>query len=423
MQWFMKARYGLFIQYGLYALLERGEWVLNREHIPIKEYKKLAGVFTADKLDFDSLLHRAKHEWGMRYAVMTCKHHDGFCLYDSALTDFTAPKTRCGRDLIREFVNACRKHNLRIALYHSLNDWIHFPSAVDALEKPNEYYQPFIDYVHAQFREILSNYGPIDVLWYDGWWPFDGKGWQADKLNAMARELQPQIMLNGRCGIPGDFETPEGHVKAAPAGRAWEAYMNLNSSGGYHRGDHDWKSPGAIAEILRQCASGQGNLMLNLAPKGDGSIPEPWGKCIEKVGAWLKKNGEAIYTEERFMCSLHTAENARSDWTHHGGFTASGNAFYWHIRKWPGNPLVLSGVECKVTEVSALATGMSYSFRQDGTRVVIEGVPETNDSDMPVILRLRTADKPRVYNCGGYTIPSVKHCRYDPLPSDLPETP
>ncbi|MBU1855407.1 MAG: alpha-L-fucosidase, partial [Verrucomicrobia bacterium] len=190
MKWFASARYGLFIQYGLYALLERGEWVMNREHIPIAEYKKLADVFTADKLNFDVLLRRAKEDWGMRYVVIPCKHHDGFCMYDSALTNFTAPKTRCGRDLVREGVEACRRHGLRIALYHTLNDWLCAPNAVDALERPNECHQPFLDYVHGQIREVLTNYGKIDVLWYDGWWPFDAQGWQAGKLNAMARELQ-----------------------------------------------------------------------------------------------------------------------------------------------------------------------------------------------------------------------------------------
>ena len=420
LQWFKEARYGLFIQYGLYALLERGEWVLNRERIPIGEYKRLADRFTADRLDLDALLRRAKHDWGMRYAVMTCKHHDGFCLYDSALTDFTTLKTRCGRDLVREFVDACRKHGLRIALYHSLNDWTCSPNAVDALERPEECYQPFIDYVHGQFREILSNYGPIDVLWYDGWWPFDGKGWQAEKLNAMARRLQPGILVNGRCGIPGDFETPEGHMGSVPEGRPWEAYMNLNDSGGYHKGDHNWKSPGDVVEFLRQGAARQGNLMLNLAPRGDGSIPDPWERCVEKVGAWLKKNGEAIYqANERFVLSLHNDANARSDWTHHGRFSASERAFYWHIDKWPGNPLVLVGVECRVVDVTELATGTRYAFRQEGSRVIVDGVPDQMDTALPVVLRFQTSERPRIYHCGGYTVPKVDHCRYDPLPSDL----
>jgi alpha-L-fucosidase len=418
--WFREARYGLFIQYGLYAMLGRGEWVLNREHIPIADYRRLADDFIADRLDFDRLLRRAKQDWGMRYAVMTCKHHDGFCLYDSKLTDFTSCKTRCRRDLVGEFVEACRKHGLRIALYHTLNDWVHSPNAVDALERPKECHQPFMDFVSGQIREILTNYGKIDVLWYDGWWPFDGQGWQAEKLNAMARQLQPGILLNGRCGIRGDFDTPEGHITMSPGDRLWEAYINLNDSGGYHKGDNNWKSPKQVVELLRQCAAGQGNLMLNLAPKGDGSIPETWEHCVETVGAWLRRHGESIYTRQRFACSLHGGgDGFRGEWTNHGRFSASGQAFYWHIRNWPGNPLRLVGVECEVTDVTELASGDSYAFRQEGNRVTVNGVPEWMSTDMPVVMRFRVKGIPRLYNCAGYDIPKVSHCRYDPLPSDL----
>ena len=144
-EWFRNARYGLFIHYGLYSLLERGEWVLNREAIPFPQYARLAEQFTAKKFDADELLWRAK-QWGMRYAILTCKHHDGFCLYDSKLTDFTTTKTACKRDLVGEFVAACRKHGLRIALYHSLNDWTHEPNSIDALERGGECYQAFIDF-------------------------------------------------------------------------------------------------------------------------------------------------------------------------------------------------------------------------------------------------------------------------------------
>jgi len=421
--WFSSARYGFMIQYGLYALLERGEWVLNREHVPMDQYKKLADKFTAEKLDFDQLLRRAKNDWGMRYAVLTCKHHDGFCLYDSKLTDFTTARTGCGRDLTAEFVEACRRHDMRIGLYHTLNDWTHSPNAVDALERPAACHQPFIEFVHGQIREILSNYGKIDVLWYDGWWPFDDQGWQAEKLNAMARQLQPDILLNGRCGVRGDFDTPEGHVAVSPEGRLWEAYLNLNESGGYHKGDHNWKSPKDVAEVLRQCAAGQGNLLLNLAPKGDGSIPEAWENCVEKVGQWLKQNHEAVFTNKRFLMSLHKRQNALGDWTHHGKFSGADNCFYWHIRNWPGNPLRLVGVECEVMDVCELATGETFNFRQEGNILIIDGVPESKDTAMPVVLRCRTKDAARLYNCGGYTIPKVDHCRYDPLPSDLLETP
>jgi len=195
--WFHEARYGLFIHYGLYSLLGRGEWVMNKEQIPAREYAKLANSFTAESFDADYLMGKAV-EWGMRYAVLTTKHHDGFCLYDSKLTDFTAPKSAAKRDLVAEFVEACRKHGLRICLYHTLNDWSASPNSVDALERPEECHQRFIDYVHGQIREIMTNYGKVDVMWYDGTWPFDGDGWQAEELNAMVRALQPGILINGR---------------------------------------------------------------------------------------------------------------------------------------------------------------------------------------------------------------------------------
>ena len=418
---FREARYGLFIHYGLYSLLGRGEWALNRERIPREEYRKLADRFTAEHLDFDELLGRAKHDWGMRYATLTCKHHEGFCLYDSKLTDFTSVNSPCGRDLVGEFVEACRRHGLRISLYHSLNDWLTAPNALDALERPDECYQPFIDTVHGQIREIMSNYGKIDVMWYDGWWPFDGAGWQAEKLNAMVRDLQPGILVNGRCGLPGDFGTPEGHIQAS--GDAWEACMTLNENWGYHAGDHEWKSPKYVAEMLRQCAAGCGNLLLNVGPMGDGTVPPPTVACLNRVGEWLRKHEEAVFNTEPFVCSLHERDDTRSDFTHHGKFSAAGNAFYWHIRHWPGDPIVLAGVECQVTEVTELSTGQEYSFTQEDTRVVVHGVPEEWDTSLPVVFRFRTADRPQLYNCGGYGVPNVPHCRYDPLPSDIQMAP
>jgi len=422
-QWFKDARYGLFIHYGLYSLPGRGEWVLNRERIPVEDYKKLADVFTADRLDFDTLLGQAKNAWGMRYATLTCKHHDGFCLYDSALTDFTAVKTRCGRDLVAEFVGACRRHGLRISLYHSLNDWTAAPNAVDALERPEACYQDFIDFAHGQIREILTRYGKIDVMWYDGWWPFDGNGWQAEKLNAMVRALQPGILVNGRCGLPGDFDTPEKHITASAEDRPWESCVSLNDNWGYHKGDHAWKSPKAVAEMLRQCAAGCGNLLVNVGPRGDGTIPQEAVDCLDRVGKWLERNGEAVFHTDRFTFDLNNRLHGRGDFGHSGGFSAAGNAFYWHIRHWPGTPLVLAGVKATVTDVSELSTNKTYPFQQEGNRVVVKNVPEEWDTPMPVVFRFRTREQPRLYLCGGYRTPQVDHCRYDPVPSDLPAQP
>ncbi|MHB1190567.1 MAG: alpha-L-fucosidase [Armatimonadota bacterium] len=415
-EWFRNARYGLFVHYGLYSLLGRGEWAMNRERIPKEEYAKLAGNFTAENFDADALIERAK-SWGMRYAVLTTKHHDGFCLYDSKLTGFTSAKSPAERDLVAEFVAACRRHGLRVGLYHSLNDWSASPDAVDALERPEECYQRFIDSVHARIREIMTNYGKIDVLWYDGWWPFNGEGWQANKLNAMVRELQPHILLNGRCGLEGDFLTPEQHISSSH--KPWEACVTLNDNWGYHKGDCNWKSPKEIAEMLRKCAAGCGNLLLNIGLKGDGSIPNQSSCRLDSVGAWLEQNAESIYGTDRFEFSLRDRGDGRSEWNHSGGFTAAGNSFYWHIRSWPGDRLYLAGVKCTVTEVTELSTGESYTFTQDGDRVLIEGLPEEVDASMPTIIRLRTIEKPMLYLCGGWREPNVPHCHYDPLPSDI----
>ncbi|MDD3927160.1 MAG: alpha-L-fucosidase [bacterium] len=415
-RWFKEARYGLFIHYGLYALLGRGEWAMNKEGIPREEYARLKDVFTADNFDADDLIRRAK-DWGMKYAVLTTKHHEGFCLYDSKLTDFKAPNSPAGRDLVAEFVSACRKHGLKVGLYHTLNDWSAVPGAVDALERPQECYQSFIDYVHGQIREIMTNYGKIDIMWYDGWWPYDGDGWQAERLNAMVRELQPVIAVNGRSGIKGDFVTPEGHV--APSKDPWEACITLNDHWGWHRGDDNWKSPKEVAEMLRKCSAGHGNLLLNIGLKGDGSIPEKAVECLYPVGEWLKVNEEAIFGTDRFDFSLRESTKGRADWAHSGQFTASGNNFYWHIRCWPGSTLRVNGVRCTVTEVTDLSTGKNHPFSQEGEMIKVEGFPEQVDTSMPVVIRFRTEEKPLLYLCGGCREPGVPHCRYDPMPSDI----
>jgi len=417
-EWFKQARFGLFIHYGLYSMLGRGEWAMNREGISREEYAKLADEFTAENFDADEMIRRAK-DWGMRYAVLTTKHHEGFCLYDSKLTDFTSVKSACGRDLVAEFVQACRKHGIRIGLYHTLNEWHTCPNAVDALERPEECYQPFIDFVHGQIREIMTNYGKIDIMWYDGWWPFDGKGWQAEKLNAMVRQLQPGILVNGRCGVKGDFETPEQHISSFE--RPWEACMTMNDNWGYHRGDNNWKSAKDIAEMLRKCAAGCGNLLLNIGPKGDGSVPKEAIERLDKLGSWLKQNAEAIYNTDRFEFSLRQRGDHRAEWNPSGNFTASGNNFYWHLRSWPGSTLRLAGLRCSVAEVTDLSTGKSHSFKQQADRVIVEGFPEMRDVQMPIVIRFRTADKPILYLCGGHRVPNVPHCHYDPMDSDLPE--
>jgi len=415
-QWFREARYGLFIHYGLYSLLGRGEWVMNREGIPTEEYARLRERFTAEKFDADDIIRRAR-DWGMRYAVLTTKHHEGFCLFDSKLTDFTAPRSPAKRDLVAEFVSACRKHGLRIGIYCSLNDWHVVPGSVDALERPAECYDRYLEYVHGQVRELMTNYGQVDVMWYDGWWPFGPAGWQAEKLNAMVRQLQPGILVNGRTGLAGDFKTPEGHIQHYR--EPWEACLTTNESWGYHAGDHEWKSPAQVAEMLRTCAAGQGNLLLNVGPKGDGSLPTEAVVLLDRVGKWLSAHAEAIYRTDRFTYSLRERGDGRAEFLHHGSFTAAGNNLYLHIRHWPGPVLHLPGVKCTVTGVQRLEDGRTFPFVQQGERVTVTGLPEQADMTVPVVLRFTTKEPPMLYLTAGVREPKVPHPHYDPAESDI----
>ncbi|MHC4871126.1 MAG: alpha-L-fucosidase [Planctomycetota bacterium] len=415
--WFKEARYGLFIHYGLYSQLGRGEWVMNRERIPVAEYEKLVDTFTAEKMDFDEIISRAKNKWGMKYAVLTTKHHEGFCLYDSKLTDYKSTNSSARRDLVQEFVDACRKHDMKVGLYHTLNDWHCSPNAVDALNDKDKNYQPFLDYVFGQLREIMTNYGKIDIMWYDGWWPYHGDGWQGEKMNKMIRELQPGILINGRNGANGDFDTPEQHITATDG--CWEACMTLNNSWGFHKGDHDWKSSKTVIDMLIKCSQKQGNLLLNIGPKGDGAVPQESVEILDKAGEWLAANKDSIYGTERFDFCAHDINYGRGDWTNSGPFTANSDTVFWNIMRWPGKEFGFAGIKSEVKDVNFLNSEEKIEWKQDGERLIISGQPEERDCSMPVVIKITTESGVKIYNCGGYGVPEADHPRYDPLPSDI----
>ena len=195
--------------------------------------------------------------------------------------------------------------------------------------------------------------------------------------------------------------------------------MTLNKNWGYHAGDHNWKTPKDIAEMLRTVAAGGGNLLLNVGPKGDGSIPQETTICLDAVGKWLKTNGRAIFDSDRFEVNLQSRDHCRSDWTHHGGFSAKGNAFYLHILSWPGKELVITGLECDVVTITSLMTGEEQDFTQENGKLVVGDLPDTFDTSMPVVFEFVTTDSPCIYRTAGYYNPKVPHCRYDPMPSDM----
>ncbi len=418
LEWFTKARYGLFIHYGLYSLLQRGEWVMNREQIAPDEYARLAGQFRAENFNAEQIAQLAV-DAGMKYVILTTMHHEGFRLYDTALSDFNSVKSPCGRDLVRELVTACRKRNLRVGLYHSLNNWHDQPDSVDALESTAAY-ETFISNTFARLKELVTLFNPIDIMWYDGWWPFNAEKWRAEEMNRMILEIQPNIIFNGRNGLPGDMGTPEGHVSSPVPWRPWEACITHNNSWGWHAGDHDWKSPRDIVDMLIKCAAQKGNLLFNVGPKPDGSLPEPAVKALRDVGAWLEKTGEAIYDTDFFSYNL-MEQNARpgSEFNHHGSFTAKGHSMYFFVRRWVAPELTLCGVCGQIKNVTLLNTGEKLAFTQKDGIVVITGLPAQSPDPICPVIKYEFDGTPGMYLCGGMRTPSVTHPHYDPCPSDI----
>ena len=236
MQWWHAAKFGMFIHFGVYSTIERHEWVMENEAIPINEYISHAVTFRP-ALNSPRAWARLAKQAGMKYMVMTTKHHEGFCNFDTKLTSYCAPKQGPGRDMVREYVEAARAEGLRVGFYYSLMDWHHPDGALCAKDETAR--RRFVDYTHGLIRELMTNYGKVDVLWYDVAWPLDSNGWESERMNAMVFDLQPEIIVNNRNKLPGDFSTPEQEIVAATNGRAWEACMTLNDSWGYQRADND----------------------------------------------------------------------------------------------------------------------------------------------------------------------------------------
>lgn len=412
-QWFTKARFGLFVHYGLYSLLERGEWVMNREKIPREEYRKLADHFTAEKFNAGEICDLAVKS-GMKYVNLTTMHHDGFRLYGTELSDFNSVNA-CGRDLVEEFVTAARKRGLRIALYHSLNNWMDQPDAVAALEDAKAY-EVFIEKIHSRIKELVTRFNPIDILWYDGWWPFNAEGWKSVEMNEMVKKIQPHIIFNGRNCLLGDFATPEGHMSAPVPWRPWEACLTFNEHWGYCRSDNDWKSPWQVISLLATAASGKGNLLFNIGPKGDGSIPEQCVSILETIGEWIRRNGECLEDTDIFCYGLEKREaHYRGDWSSHGPFTASGKNLYQLVRYWLGKTLILCGLQCKVKRAVLVGVEREISFTQTGDKVILEGLPEEAPDPLCPVIRFECDSAPELYLCGGMRTPTVSHPPYNPV--------
>ncbi|HEY4356575.1 MAG TPA: alpha-L-fucosidase [Acidobacteriaceae bacterium] len=370
MEWWHAAKFGMFIHFGVYSSIMRHEWNMENEAPPIAEYMAHAKTFHPSKTGPREWAKLAKKA-GMKYMVLTTKHHEGFCNFETKLTTYNAVQQGPGFDIVREYVNAARAEGLRVGFYYSLMDWHHPDGAKCATDEAAR--KRFVAYTHGLIREILTNYGKIDVLWYDVSWPLDVKGWESQKMNEMVFELQPGIIVNNRNKLDGDFSTPEQKIVAETGGRAWESCMTLNDSWGYQRADDDWKSSKTIVRNLISCARDGGNYLLNIGPKPDASIPEESVKVLTEVGEWLAVNGESIYG-----CDL--CQPRRSNYA---SFTRKGNTLYMHIHFWPGDYVSVCGLSIKVKSAKLLKTGKAVQFEQDDWRVKFTGLPD-KAPDYPV---------------------------------------
>ncbi len=362
MKWWHEAKFGMFIHWGTYSVRGRHEWALENEAIPAAEYEQLAAKFKPVP-DAPRAWARLAKRAGMKYMVMTTKHHEGFCLFDTQTTTYCAPKQGPGRDLVREYVDAARAEGLRVGFYYSLMDWHHPDGA--AAEKDEAARKRLVEYIHTHVRELMTNYGKVDILWYDVAWPLDAAGWESERMNEMVFKLQPDIIVNNRNRLPGDFSTPEQRIQAAAEGEAWEACMTMNGSWGYNAGDEDWKTPKQIVKNLISCSRDGGNYLLNIGPRGDGSIPEESTRILEAVGAWMQRGGEAIYATDR--CQPRRSSYAM--------FTRKGNTLYMHVHAWPGDTQYITGFLTPVKSARLLSTGAPVAFKQDRMRVELSGLP------------------------------------------------
>lgn len=379
-EWFRQARFGMFIHWGLYAIPARGEWVRSNERISAEDYQTYFDEF--DPADYNPAeWARLAKEAGMKYAVLTSKHHDGFCLFDSKLTDYKATNTKAKRDLVREFIEAFRAEGLKVGLYYSLLDWHHedYPAYGDSFHpmrdneafKEKRYdFEKYIAYLHGQVRELCTNYGRIDIMWFDfSYGDMQGEKWKASELVKMVRSLQPGIIIDNRLeasgdhggsimtGNPaaysGDFASPEqiipsgGLTDETGSPIPWEACITMNNNWGYCSTDKLFKPSRQIIRKLVDCVGKNGNLLLNVGPDAKGVIPEESVGILKEIGRWMKKNGKSVY-------GCGGAELPKPEW---GRFTKKGGYLYAHVLEGSIGALRLDGLNGGVKSARLLADG------------------------------------------------------------------
>lgn len=423
--WFEQDRFGMFIHFGLYSAAARHEWIKTKETISDDVYNKYFRHFDPDLFDAKEWAKKAKAA-GMKYAVMTTKHHEGFCLFDSQYTDYKSTNTPAKKDFAKEFVEAFRAEGLKVGFYYSLIDWHHPDYPIDIFhsrrEEPDGEEQNktrsmarYREYLHNQIRELMTNYGKIDILWFDftypsmdsirneynqfaiktykEWMPWTtAETWDAENLIKMIRSYQPGIIINNRAGIPQDVTTPEQTFTSkwpvypgTDELYTWESCQTFSGSWGYNRDEMSWKTPEMLLRVLIQCVCNGGNLIMNVGPTGRGCFDDRADAALETYAKWMKYNSRSIYgctkAEPEFEAPAGTALTQSVD----------GSRLYIHLLEYPYTALRMANMAGKIDYVQFLHDASEIQIREkkDGSvSFLIPGIkPKQEISVLEVFLK------------------------------------
>lgn len=400
--WFVDARFGMFIHWGLYAAAARHEWVKHREETSTQDYQKYFDHFNPD-LFTPKEWARAAKEAGMRYFVITTKHHEGFCLWDTKHTDYKATKTPYGKDLLRPMVEAFREEGLRVGFYYSLIDWHHPEFTIDGIHSQRNHpdalewnktrdMAKYAAYMREQVRELLTDFGTVDIIWFDFSYPnnlhrgMKGKGhedWESEKLLAMVRELQPNIIVDNRLDLPAEFadiHTPEQFqprewVKVDGKPVVWEACQTFSGSWGYHRDEATWKSPEQLIQMLINSVATGGNLLMNVGPTARGTFDDRAYSALKVYSDWMHLHSRSIYgcTQSEYT----PPSDCR--------FTQNGNRLYVHLYAYPFEQLHLDGLADRVSYAQLLNDASEIKFTSQGDALTLRLPVQKPNVVVPVI--------------------------------------